>query len=328
MTNYFIRRILTMVVTLIVISIITFILIQLPPGDALTSRMQQFQLEGQEISIERIATLRAQYGLDKPMHIQYLRWIKGFMHGDMGRSFSYDDRPVNQLIWERIGYTFILTFLAMIFTWVVALPIGIYSAVKRYTASDYVFTFLGFIGLATPSFIFALVLMYLSFEWFGASVGGLFSPEYAVAAWSWGKFVDLLKHAWIPVIIIGAGGVAGSIRILRANLIDELEKPYVRTARAKGVGPVKLLLKYPVRIAINPFISTIGWTLPYLFSGEAIVGIVLSLPTVGPLLLESLLNQDMFLAASFILIISTLTVIGTLISDILLAIVDPRIRYE
>ena len=328
MTHYIIRRIFTMIITLIVISIITFILIQLPPGDALTSRLQQLQQEGQEISLERIETLRSQYGLDKPLYIQYLRWITGFIHGDMGRSFSHDDRPVNQLIWERIGYTFILTFLAMIFTWVVSIPIGIYSAVKRYTIGDYTFTFLGFIGLAIPSFIFALVLMYLAFEWFGVSVGGLFSPEYAVAAWSWGKVVDLLKHAWIPVIIIGTGGVAGSIRILRANLIDELEKPYVRTARAKGVGPVKLLLKYPVRIAINPFISTVGWTLPYLFSGEAIVGIVLSLPTVGPLLLESLLNQDMFLAASFLLIISALTVIGTLISDILLAISDPRIRYE
>jgi len=222
----------------------------------------------------------------------------------------------------------VITVLSMIFTWIIAMPIGIYSAVRRYTIGDYIFTFIGFLGLATPSFMLALVLMYVGFEYFGISIGGLFSPEYAAAPWSLGKVVDLLQHAWVPVIIIGMAGTAGMIRIMRANLLDELEKPYVRTARAKGVGPIKLILKYPVRIALNPFISTIGWMLPQFFSGAAIVSVVLSLPTTGPLLLQSLKSQDMFLAASFIMIVSSLTVIGTLLSDILLAIIDPRIRYE
>lgn len=327
MINYLIRRVFSMIITLIVISIIAFTIIQLPPGDILTSRLRQLQQEGEDVSIERIAALRARYGLDKPMYLQYFRWITSFVRGDMGWSFSYNE-PVNKLVWERIGYTVVITVLSMIFTWIVALPIGIYSAVRRYTLGDYIFTFIGFLGLATPSFMLALVLMYVGFEYFGISVGGLFSPEYAAAPWSLGKFVDLLQHAWVPVIIIGMAGTAGMIRIMRANLLDELEKPYVRTARAKGVGPIKLIFKYPVRIALNPFISTIGWMLPQFFSGAAIVSVVLSLPTTGPLLLQSLRSQDMFLAASFIMIVSALTVIGTLLSDILLAVIDPRIRYE
>lgn len=327
MVNFLIRRILSMIVTLFVISIITFTIIQLPPGDILTSRLRELQQEGEDVSIELIAAMRARYGLDKPMYIQYFRWVTNFVRGDMGWSFSYDE-PVNKLVWERVGYTVVITLLSMMFTWAVALPIGIYSAVRRYTVGDYIFTFIGFLGLATPSFMIALVLMYVGFEYFGISVGGLFSPEYAAASWSWGKLVDLLKHVWVPVVIIGMAGTAGSIRIMRANLSDELEKPYVRTARAKGMGPIKLILKYPVRIALNPFISTVGWMLPELFSGAAITSVVLSLPTTGPLLLQSLRSQDMFLAASFIMIVSALTVIGTLLSDILLAVIDPRIRYE
>jgi peptide/nickel transport system permease protein len=327
MLNYIIRRIFLMIVTIFLISIITFIIIQLPPGDILTSKMQQLQAEGQEVSLEVIETYRVRYGLDKPMYVQYFMWIGNFLKGNMGWSFA-QNKPVNELVWDRIGYTVLLSFLAMIFTWVVALPIGIYSAVERYTIWDYILTFLGFIGIATPAFMLALVVMYLAFEYWGISVSGLFSPEYASAVWSWAKFVDLLKHAWIPIVIIGLNGTAASIRVLRANLIDELEKPYVRTARAKGVGPVKLLLKYPVRIALSPFISTVGWTLPYLFSGAAIISIVLSLPMIGPILLGSLMSQDMFIAASILLITSSLTVVGTLISDILLAISDPRIRYE
>jgi peptide/nickel transport system permease protein len=327
MLSYIIRRVFLMIITIFLISVLTFIIIQLPPGDILTSKMQQLQAEGQEVSLEVMETYRVRYGLDKPMYVQYFMWIGKFMRGNLGWSFA-QNKPVNEIVWDRVGYTVLLSFLAMIFTWAVAVPIGIYSAVERYTIWDYILTFLGFIGIATPGFLLALVVMYWAFEQFGISVGGLFSPEFASAAWSWARFVDLLKHSWIPVVIIGLNGTAGSIRVLRANLIDELEKPYVRTARAKGVGPVKLLLKYPVRLAISPFISTVGWTLPYLFSGAAIVSIVLSLPMIGPVLLSSLMDQDMFIAASILLITSSLTVIGTLISDILLAISDPRIRYE
>jgi peptide/nickel transport system permease protein len=327
MLSYIVRRLFLMVITIFLISVLTFIIIQLPPGDILTSKMQQLQAEGQEVSLEVMETYRVRYGLDKPMYVQYFMWIGKFMRGNLGWSFA-QNKPVNEIIWDRVGYTVLISFLAMIFTWAVAVPIGIYSAVKRYTIWDYILTFLGFIGIATPGFLLALVVMYWAFEQFGISVSGLFSPEFASADWSWARFVDLLKHAWIPIVIIGLGGTAASIRVLRANLIDELEKPYVRTARAKGVGPVKLLIKYPVRIAISPFISTVGWTLPYLFSGAAIISIVLSLPMIGPVLLKSLIDQDMFVAASILFITSSLTVIGTLISDILLAISDPRIRYE
>lgn len=327
MAQFLIRRMFLMIITIFIISVITFIVIQLPPGDILTSQIQRLQAEGQAVSMEVIESLRVRYGLDKPMYIQYFIWIGNFMRGDMGQSFYYS-KQVNELIWGRIGYTTIIAFMSLIFTWAVALPIGIYSAVKRYTISDYILTFVGFIGIATPAFLLALVVMYLAFEHLGISVGGLFSPEYAVAGWSWAKFIDLLQHLWIPVVILGISGTATSIRVLRANLIDELEKPYVRTARAKGVSPIKLLIKYPVRIAINPFISTVGWTLPFLFSGTVIVSIVLSLETIGPILLNSLISQDMFLAASLIFITSSLTVIGTLVSDILLALSDPRIRYE
>ena len=327
MTKYILRRLLGMVPTLLVISIITFVLIQLPPGDFLTSQLEQLQQQGEQINEERIAALRKRYGLDRPVTVQYVKWITNFVQGDMGYSFEWN-RPVNELIWERLGYTVVIALASLMFTWVIAFPIGIYSALRQYSVADYVFTTLGFIGLATPSFLLAMVLMYLGYEWFGVSVGGLFSPEFVAAPWSWARFVDLLKHVWIPTVVIGMAGTAGLIRVMRANLLDELQKPYVTTARAKGLGPIRLVLKYPVRIALNPFVSTIGWMLPHLFSGATIAAVVLSLPTTGPLLLRALMSQDMYLAGSFIMILSTLTVIGTLLSDILLALIDPRIRYE
>ena len=327
MASYVLRRLLGMIPTLFIISVISFILIQLPPGDFLTSQLEQLRQQGQQVTDERIAAMRAQYGLDQPVSVQYFKWITNFVRGDMGYSFEWD-RPVGELVWGRLGYTVVITFAAMIFTWLMAFPIGIYSALRQYSVSDYAFTILGFLGLSTPGFVLALLMMYLGYQYFGISVGGLFSPEYVAEPWSWGKFVDMLQHIWIPMVVVGMAGTAGLIRILRANLLDELQKPYVTTARAKGVGPIRLILKYPLRIALNPFVSTVGWMLPALFSGATIVAVVLSLPTTGPLLLQALKSQDMYLAGSIIMLLSVLTVVGTLISDILLALLDPRIRYE
>ncbi len=327
MGTYILRRILAMIPTLAIISVIVFVLIQLPPGDIISANLAALQQQGMEVSTEQIAALRAQYNLDMPLPLQYLHWIGNFMLGDMGYSIKYE-QPVNALIWERLGYTFLIALASLLFTWALAIPIGIYSAVRQYGFGDYFFTIVGLLGLATPNFMLALILMYLGYVWFGVSVGGLFSPDMTDAPWSTAKFIDLLKHIWIPMIVIGTAGTASIMRVMRANLLDELSKPYVVTARAKGVRPIKLIMKYPVRIAINPFISTIGWLLPTLISGEAIVSIVLNLPTTGPLLLQALLSQDMYLAGSFLMLLSILTVVGMLISDILLAIADPRIRYE
>lgn len=327
MLNYIIRRVLIMIPTLVVISLLVFTIIQLPPGDIITSRLQELQDEGQDISEEQIQALRARYNLNDPLHLQYLKWIGGFLVGNMGYSVMYG-QSVNNLIWERLGYTLLITSSATLLTWLIAFPVGVYSALRQYSVLDYTATLAAFIGLATPNFLLALVLMYLGYEWFGIAVGGLFSPEYASADWSIGKFADLLAHLWIPAVVIGMGGMAGLMRIMRANLLDELGKPYVTTALAKGLHPIRLVIKYPLRIAINPFISTVGWMLPHLISGSAITSVVLSLPTTGPLLLDSLKNQDMYLAGSFLLMLSALTVVGTLLSDILLAITDPRIRYE
>ena len=327
MLNYIIRRVLLMIPTLVAISILIFIIIQLPPGDIITSRLQELQAEGQDISEEQIEALRARYNLNDPLHIQYFKWIGGILVGNMGYSVMYG-QSVNNLIWERLGFTLLITFSATLLTWLIAFPVGVYSALRQYSFLDYAATLMAFVGLATPNFLLALVLMYLGYEWFGIAVGGLFSPEYASAAWSMGKLGDLLAHLWIPAVVIGMGGTAGMVRIMRANLLGELGKPYVTTALAKGLHPIRLVIKYPLRIAINPFISTVGWMLPHLISGAAIIAVVLSLPTTGPLLLDSLKNQDMYLAGSFLLMLSALTVIGTLLSDILLAITDPRIRYE
>ncbi len=316
-----------MIPTLALISVLVFTIIQLPPGDIITSRLQELQAEGQDVSEEQIIALRARYNLNDPLHLQYCKWIGGFLQGNMGYSVMYG-QSVNNLIWERLGYTLLITSTATLLTWLVAFPVGVYAALRQYSPLDYATTLIGLIGLATPNFLFALILMYLGYEWFGIAVGGLFSPAYASAEWSLGKLGDLLAHLWIPALVIGMGGMAGLMRIMRANLLDELGKPYVTTALAKGMGPVRLVIKYPLRIAINPFISTVGWMLPHLISGSAITSVVLSLPTTGPLLLDSLKNQDMYLAGSFLLMLSTLTVIGTLLSDILLAFTDPRIRYE
>jgi len=316
-----------MVPTLALISIIVFIVIQLPPGDIVTSTLDRLQASGVEVSAEQVQNLRAQYNLDKPMYMQYVHWIGGFLTGDMGYSYLYA-RPVNELVWERMGYTLIITFAALIFVWVVAIPLGIYTAVRQYSIGDYTLTSAGLIGLATPPFLLGLILMYVGYEWFGVSIGGLFSPEYREAPWSWLRFKDFLSHLWIPMIVLGLGGTAAQMRIMRANLLDELKKPYVVTARAKGVKPFKLIMKYPVRIAINPFVSSLGLQIPFLISGEAIVGMVLNLPTTGPMLFQALLNQDMYLAGSFLMLLSILTVLAMLASDLLLAIVDPRIKYE
>ena len=327
MARYVLRRLLGMIPTLAIISVISFILIQLPPGDIVTSTLRDLEQQGQQVTEERIQALRAMYHLDDPVPVQYLRWVGNFLTGNLGYSIRYQ-QPVSRLIWERIFLTIVIAMASILFTWAVAIPAGILSAVRQYSAADYTFTVLALLGMATPNFMLALVMMFLGYEWFGISVGGLFSPDYVDAPWSLARVADLLQHVWVPMVILGLGGAAGMIRVLRANLLDELRKPYVVTARAKGLPEWKVILKYPVRLAINPFISTIGWMLPALFSGSAIISVVLDLPTTGPLLLEALMSQDMYLAGSFIMILSTLTVIGTLISDLLLAAVDPRIRYN
>jgi peptide/nickel transport system permease protein len=313
--------------TLLVISVISFLIIQLPPGDYLTSYIAALEETGETVDAEQVEALRKRYNLDEPIYIQYIKWMGGLLQGDLGMSFEWN-RPVKELIGERILLTVIISIFTLLFTWAVAIPIGIYSAVKQYSKLDYLFTFIGFIGLATPNFLLALIFMYVGYSVFGASAGGLFSPEYQNAAWSLAKFVDLLGHLWIPIIVIGTAGTAGLIRIMRGNLLDELRKQYVITARAKGIPKMKLLIKYPVRVAINPLISTIGWVLPGIVSGSVITAVVLGLPTTGPLLLRSLMNQDMYLAGSMVMILSSLTVVGTLISDLLLLWLDPRIRYE
>ena len=327
MARYILERILYAIPTLILISIVSFTIIQLPPGDFLTSYIAQLSQAGQTVDEATIAALTKRYGLEQPIYVQYFKWVWGMLRGDFGQSFEWN-RPVNTLIWERLALTVAISLCTLIFTWIVAFPIGLYSATHQYSVGDYFVSFLGFIGIAIPQFMLALILMWIAYSYFGQSVGGLFSPEYVEAAWGWAKIMDLLKHLWIPVIIIGMSGTAGLIRTFRANLLDELNKPYVTTARAKGVPERKLLYKYPVRIAMIPFISTVGWSLPGLISGETITSVVLSLPTTGPLLLRALQSQDMYLAGSFVMLLSILTVIGTLISDILLAWIDPRIRYE
>ncbi|MFC1834548.1 ABC transporter permease [Thermodesulfobacteriota bacterium] len=327
MIAYIIRRILMMIPTMIAISVITFVIIQLPPGDFLTTYVAEITMSGETVDQAELEALKQRWGLERPLYIQYFHWIWNCLRGDFGHSFEWN-KPVSDLIADRLGLTILISIATIIFTWLVSIPIGIYSAVRQYSWVDHLLTFLGFIGLATPNFLLALVLLWAAYAYFGMNVGGLFSPEYLDAPWSIAKVWDLLKHLWIPVIIVGTAHTAKFIRIIRGNLLDELKKQYVTTARAKGLSEVRLILKYPVRVAINPLVSTIGWTLPELVSGIAITAVVLNLPTTGPLLLNALLSQDMQLAGSFIMLLSILTVIGTLISDILLAWVDPRIRFE
>lgn len=328
MLAYLLRRLGYMVVTLFFISILTFVIIQLPPGDYLSSMVAGMSAEGVQVNQAFVEGMRERYGLGEPFFIQYWKWISNIIfRGDFGQSFEWS-RPVQTLIYERMGLTLVLSISTLLFIWAIAFPIGIYSAIRKNSVGAHLATFIGFIGLAIPNFLIALVFMYLSFRYLGQTVGGLFSPEFENAPWSLAKVGDLISHLWIPVIVLGMAGTASLIRIMRANLLDELNKPYVVTQRAMGHPEHVLLMKYPVRVALNPFVSTVGWVLPGLVSGATITAIVLNLPTSGPMLLRSLLTQDMYLAGSFILLLSVLTVIGTLISDILLAWLDPRIRYS
>jgi peptide/nickel transport system permease protein len=323
--RYLIHRVLLMVPTLFAISLLTFVIIQLPPGNYLDTLIADLRAAGETADLQKAEFLRKQYGLDQPVWVQYGMWLQGLLHGDLGYSFEYD-RPVSAIIGERLALTFVVSFGAILFTWLMAFPIGVYSATHQYSWGDHGLTFLGFLGLATPNFLLALVLMFISFTYFGVSVGGLFSPALAEAPWGWAKVVDLFEHLWIPVVVIGTAGTAGMIRRLRANLLDELKKQYVVTARAKGLPRGRLLVKYPLRIAVNPFISDIGNLLPEVISGSVIVSIVLSLPTTGPMLLRALRTQDMYLAGSFLMLLASLTVIGVFLSDLALAALDPRIR--
>ncbi len=324
MFTYIIHRIFIMIPTLFIISILVFIIIQLPPGDYLTTLINELKAQG-ESGEEKIAYLRDLYGLDKPMIMQYFNWIFGILQGDLGHSFEYD-QPVNEVIGERIFLTTILNFCTIIFIYLMAFPIGVYSAVKQYSIGDYSLTFIGYLGLATPNFLLALILLYVAKAYFGVDVGGLMDEKYIDAPWSMDKILSVLNHLWIPVIVIGTSGTAGMIRRLRANLLDELHKQYVVTAKAKGLSPTKTLIKYPLRMSLNPFIADIGNLIPDVISSSAIVSVVLGLETLGPMLLNALITQDIYLAASFLLFIAFLTVFGMLISDLALAALDPRIR--
>jgi len=327
MLSYIGHRLLQLIPLLIAITIIVFTIIQLPPGDYLTTYIAQLENSGTQVDESMVQRLKMQYGLDKSMPEQYVIWIKNILlHGDFGRSFQWE-QPVSEVIGERLAMTMVVSLLTLLFMWCVAVPIGIYSATRQYSALDYLFTFLAFIGLAVPGFLLALLFLYFIFVNTGTVLTGLFSPEFQDAPWTWAKVKDFLSHIWLPVLVIGSAGMAGLMRITRGMLLDELQKQYVITARAKGLSEKRLLFKYPVRMAFNPLISTIGWMLPAIISGEAIVSIVLNMPTIGPVMLRALMFQDMYLAGSFLLIVSVLTVIGTLISDLLLAAIDPRIRF-
>ncbi|MEM6428507.1 MAG: ABC transporter permease [Deinococcota bacterium] len=327
MARYLTQRLIYMLFLIWMTSIVTFVIIQLPPGDYLSTLIARLEQSGNNVSEEQIESLREQYGLDLPLYRRYFRWFGGVLQGDLGFSYEWQ-QPVNQLIWERLALTFVITSISILFTYAVAIPIGIYAATHQYSFGDYVFTVIGFIGLAVPNFMLALLLLFFAFRFFGVNLSGLFSPEYLDAPWSLSKVLDMLKHLPIPVIVVGTGGTAGLIRVLRASLLDELQKQYVITARAKGVTEGKLLFKYPVRLALNPLISDLAWLFPALISGGAITAIVLGLPTAGPMLLRALIAQDTFLTASILMFLTVLTVVGTTISDILLVLVDPRIRME
>jgi peptide/nickel transport system permease protein len=327
MLKYFAQRTFISIFLILILSFVSFVLIDLPPGDYLTTYITNMQMSGRQIEEDEIARLVLMYDLDQPLVMRYFSWIEGIVvRGDFGRSFSWN-RPVNDILRERLPLSASISVMTLLFVWAVAVPIGFYSARKQYSFLDYFFNVIGFIGLAVPEFLIALVLVWVIFQSTGIAITGLFSKEFETAAWSFAKMIDMLKHVWLPLIIIGLHGTASLIRILRGNLLDELNKQYVITARAKGLHEVVNLLKYPVRVAINPAISTIGWTLPGIVSGEILVSIVLNLETMGPILLGAVRSQDMYLAGSILMILSALTVIGTFLSDILLAVVDPRIRY-
>jgi peptide/nickel transport system permease protein len=325
MLTYLVRRIALGLLTVWAVSILAFVIIQLPPGDFVSAYIAKLEVQGTAVTQAEANAIRAEYGLEQPMLVQYAKWIFQVVQGNFGQSLDYN-RPVADVIGDRLALTMVVTIAAILFTWAIALPIGIYSAVRQYSVGDYLFTFLGFIGLAVPSFLLALVLMYVGVVAFNASVGGLFSAEYVNAPWSPAKALDLLQHLPIPAVVLGLAGTAQLVRIMRANLLDEMRKPYVITARAKGLSERRVILKYPVRVALNPFASTIGFLFPQVVSGSIIVSLVLGLPTVGPVLLQALLGQDMFLAGTIVLLIGIMTVIGILVSDLVLVWLDPRIR--
>ena len=333
MFTYIARRLILAAFTTIVISALAFFIMEVPPGDAASKYVDALMAGGDDVRIGMAEQIRKDLGLDKPVHLRYFWWVGNLVQGNYGRSFQYfcsstpAQKPVSELISDRIWTTVALTGFTIIFTWTFAIPIGIYSAVRKNTLGDYVFTTLGFTGLAVPDFLLGLVLMYVAFAYFNQAVGGLFSGDFQDAPWSIARVRDLINHLWIPAIVLGTSGTAGLIRIMRNNLLDELSKPYVITAHAKGVSPVKLIIKYPVRVAINPMISTVGYLLPQLVSGSVIVSVVLSLPTLGPVLLDAIVNLDTMTAGFIVLMLGMLTVVGTLISDLLLAVVDPRIKY-
>jgi peptide/nickel transport system permease protein len=326
MINYLIRRLGLTSVTLVVLSFTIFAIVQIPPGDAVQREVRSREAQGDLVSREEIESLRAQYGLDRPMVVRYWDWISGFLTGDMGRSMR--GRQVSVLIMERLPQTVVLALVGLIITYTVAIPVGIYSATHQYTAGDYAATAVGFVGLSVPGFLIGIILLYLFYKWFGISIGGFYSVEYRGAPWSWGKVLDLINHLWIPLLVITIGSTGGLIRTMRAQLLDELGKQYVMTAKAKGVPMRKLLLKYPVRMALNPIVAGIGGIFPYLLAGQVVVAVVLNLPTLGPLLSAALITEDIALASSVLLIQSLLGVLGTVVSDILLAVLDPRIRLE
>ncbi len=325
MIDYLARRILIMIPTMVAISIITFIIIQLPPGDYLSTLIAEMESQGESVDPAKIEALRAHYGLDRPMWEQYVLWALGMLQGDFGYSFEYQ-LPVSDVVGDRVLMTIVLNFSTIFFIYLVSFPIGIYSATHQYSVGDYGLTFIGFLGLATPNFLLALILLYFANVWFGTSIGGLMDPSYIGEPWTVGKVLSVLEHLWVPVVVIGTSGTAAMIRRLRANMLDELQKQYVVTARAKGLPPFRALMKYPLRMALNPFISDIGNMLPQVVSGSAVVSMVLSLPTTGPMLIGALQSQDMYLAGSFLMFLALLTVIGMLISDLALAWLDPRIR--
>ncbi len=327
MTRYIAQRLLLLPFLLLVYSLVIFVIMQAPPGDFLTAYVATLSASGTSISTETLQALRHDYGLDQPFIIQYLRWLQNLLHGNLGLSLEYQ-RPNAELIGEQLGLTVALALMSFVLTWLIAVPAGIYSATHQRSVIDHIFTVINYVGVATPNFMLALILMWVAFAYFGISVTGLFSPDYVDAPWSVARVVDLLQHIWLPAVVLGIAGTARLTRIMRANLLDELNKPYVMTARAKGLREWRLVLRYPVRLALNPLVSTIGWYLPALFSGSLIVATVMNLPNIGPLLLRALINQDMYLAGGILLIYSFLTIIGTLLSDVLLALIDPRIRME
>jgi peptide/nickel transport system permease protein len=327
MIRFILQRLLLLPLLMAIFSIMVFVIVEAPPGDFLTSYIATLASSGSSIGAEQLEALRRQYGLDQPLWVQYLKWVGNLLRGDLGLSLEYQ-RPNAELIGEQLFLTVVLALFSFVLTWIIAVPAGIYSAIRQRSVIDYVLTVINYIGVATPNFMLALVLMWVAFAYFGISVTGLFSPEFQGADWSFAKFVDLMAHAWLPALVLGIAGTARLTRVMRANLLDELNKPYVVTARAKGLSEWAVVLRYPVRLAFNPLVSTIGWYLPQLFSGSLIVATVMNLPNIGPLLLRALVNQDMYLAGSILLIYCMLTVVGTLLSDILLAWLDPRIRME